>query len=55
MNIVATSATSLRGWDRTTFNTASNIWNYTAGSFMIGLASKSTTTWFLGGRDDTGV
>jgi hypothetical protein len=51
LNIVASADTNgLRGWDRTNFSTASNLWAYSAGGNMQGLASKSTTTWFLGGR-----
>jgi hypothetical protein len=52
MNIVAAANTEgLRGWDRTNLSTAPLLWNYSAGGDIRGLASKSTTTWFLGGRD----
>jgi hypothetical protein len=40
----------VRGWDRTNINTNPGLWHYSAGYHMAGLASKSTTTWFLGGR-----
>jgi hypothetical protein len=51
LNIVAVGDTDgLRGWDRTNLSTAVLLWNYTAGGDIVGLASKSTTTWFLGGR-----
>jgi hypothetical protein len=42
----------LRGWDRTNLNTAASLWSYTASGDISGLASKSTTNWFLGGRQD---
>jgi hypothetical protein len=50
--LVAGDSNGLRGWDRTDFNTAALLWNYSAGGEIRGLASKSTTTWFLAGRDD---
>jgi hypothetical protein len=40
----------IRGWDRTNLSTAVLLWDYTAAGNIVGLASKSTTTWFLGGR-----
>jgi hypothetical protein len=52
LNIAAVAYNDgLRGWDRTNLNTAVLFWSYTVGGHMSGLASKSTTTWFLGGRD----
>jgi hypothetical protein len=52
LNIVVTGTTNgLRGWDRTNLSTAVLLWNYSAGGNMRGLASKSTTTWFLAGRN----
>jgi hypothetical protein len=51
LNIVAVGATNgLRAWDRTNLSTAVLLWDYSAGGDMRGLASKSTTTWFLAGR-----
>jgi hypothetical protein len=51
LNIVVAAFTNgVRGWDRTNLSTAPLLWNYTAGGDMRGLASKPTTTWFLGGR-----
>jgi hypothetical protein len=48
LNIVAVGDNEgLRGWARTNLSIASNIWAYTVGGNMFGLASKSTTTWFL--------
>jgi hypothetical protein len=52
LNIIASGDTALKGWDRTNLSTAPLLWNYTGGVIM-GLASKSTTTWFLGGRSNT--
>jgi hypothetical protein len=50
LNIAAVGNEGLRAWDRTDLSNAPLIWNYTGGD-MRGVASKSTTTWFLGGRD----
>jgi hypothetical protein len=52
LNIVTASntASGVRGRDRSNLSTATLLWSYTAAGSMIGLASKSTTTWFLGGR-----
>ena len=50
MNIVAAgNGDGLRAWDRANLSTATLLWNYPTGGNMSGLASKSTTTWFLGG------
>jgi hypothetical protein len=50
LNIVVVGQTNgVRGWDRTNLNTAVLLWNYSAVAHMVGSASKSTTTWFLGG------
>jgi hypothetical protein len=52
LNIVVTGETQgIRAWDRTNLSTAVLLWNYSAGGVMVGLASKSTTTWFLGGNN----
>jgi hypothetical protein len=51
MNIISgADPEGLRGWDRTSLSTAPLLWDYFAGSTVVGLTSKSTTTWFLGGR-----
>jgi hypothetical protein len=50
LNIILVSANGLRAWDRTNLSTAVLLWDYTAGGDIRGVASKSTTTWFLGGR-----
>jgi hypothetical protein len=47
--VATATINGLRGWDRTDLSTAPNIWSYSSGGDMRGLASKSTTTWFLGG------
>jgi hypothetical protein len=52
LNIIVAGDEGLKGWGRTNLNTAVLLWNYTVGGLMRGLASKSTTTWFLGGRRD---
>jgi hypothetical protein len=53
LHIIGSAYTNgVRGWDRSNFNTSSDLWNYSAGGGMYGLASKSTTTWFLGGCKD---
>jgi hypothetical protein len=51
LNVVAIATSGIRGWDRSAFNTAPNLWDHSVSGIIIGLASKSTTTWFLAGAN----
>jgi hypothetical protein len=56
LNIVGGANTDgIRGWDRTNLSTAPNIWSYSANGDIRSLASKSTSTWFIGGRGSAGT
>jgi hypothetical protein len=50
LNVIVTGEKYLKGWNRSNLNTSSLLWSFPQpnNEKMFALASKTTTTWFLG-------